>query len=536
YILLFTIGSGFFMFLTRKTIIVASRKIEYDVRKDFLHSIEQQSASFFTRRSTGALMAHATNDIAAVREFIGPAVMYSANTITTFCFAMTLMLRLNPTLTLYTILPLPLIALLTFRIGKKVNIAYKNVQQQYEMLTTVAQESFSGVRVIRGYAREESEATAFAASGEEYVSRNMVLARIQSMSMPAMMVLVGCTQIIILILGGFFVMHGNATVGTIAQFFMYINQLIFPIAAIGWVTNIVQRGAASTARLMNIFDEKPDIPMDADGVAFTNGDIEFAHVGFTYPYTQIPVLQDISLTIPAKSSLGVVGAIGTGKSTLVRLLSRLYDIDNGQLQIGGTDIAAMNVADLRTHIAVVPQEPFLFSMSIADNIRFANPELTDEDVAYYARIAELHNEVISFPNGYDTIIGERGVTLSGGQKLRLAIARALASNPEILILDDAFSALDTKTEHTLIDSILKREEQCTTIVIAHRLSSIQHCDTIIVIDGGRISERGTHNELISAKGYYAKMYEKQQLESDIDDMPDTTTTETTFSNTLQQQK
>lgn len=514
-ILLLTAGSGFFMFLTRKTIIVASRKVEYDIRNDLLLAIEKQSMSYYTQTPTGVLMAHATNDVAAVREFLGPAIMYSANTLTTFVFALSMMLQLHGSLTLVALIPLPFVAMSTFFIGKKVHIAYKNVQQQYEVLTTQAQEVFSGIRIVRAFVREQHEQGIFAGHSQTYIKQNLRLASLQSLTMPLMMVLVGCSQLLVLGYGGMLVIKQQATLGVIAQFFIYLNQLIFPIAAIGWVTNIVQRAAASTARLGVIFDKVPDIRTPEQGKPFHHGDILFNKVHFSYSSSARPVLQEISLRIPKGSSLGIVGMVGSGKSTVTRLLPRLYDVSSGSLTINGTDVRDIEVASLRQHIGIIPQEAFLFSMSLADNIRIGKTDATMEEIITAARRAQLHDDIVAFPQQYETVIGERGISLSGGQKQRLAIARALVRNPDILILDDSLNAVDTATESAILGSLREVMQNRTTIVIAHRISAVQQCSNIIVLENGSIIEQGTHFELLALNAKYADMYQRQLLESEI---------------------
>ncbi len=516
YILLLTCGSGFFMYLTRKTIIVASRKVEYDLRRDFLGAIELQDPKFFAHTPTGSLMAHATNDISAVREFMGPAIMYSANTATTFVFALILMLRLNVPITLVALIPLPFIALSTFLLGKKIHVAFKSVQQQFEVVTTQSQEVFSGIRIIRAFVREGVERTIFHSHSFDYLKNNLRLARLQSSMMPAMMILVGCSQILVLGFGGMSVIHGSATIGDLTQFFIYLNQLIWPVAAIGWVTNIVQRAAASTGRIMKIMKREPELVSGDAPLSTSSPDIDFDSVSFTYSEHGPKVLDSIRLHIPHNSSLGIVGMVGSGKSTFMKLIPRLYDVSSGRIVIGGHDLRKMSLSELRKHIGVVMQEPFLFSMSIADNIRVAKPDASEEQIIQAASVAQLHEEVQRFPKRYDTIIGERGISLSGGQKQRLAIARALVHKPEILIFDDALSAVDTATERRLLDGLSHDQHPHTRIFIAHRISTVMNCDNIIVLDKGAIRERGTHEELMRANGIYADMYQRQLLEQELE--------------------
>ncbi len=515
-ILLLTIGSGFFMFATRRTIILMSRFIEEDLRNDFVKAIKDQSQRFFHDRSTGSLLAHFSNDIGAVREFIGPAIMYTANTITTFAFALTWMMNINIPLTFAILIPVPLVATLTYKLGKLIHANYKRVQEQYEHITTHAQETASGVRVVRAYVRGDHEAERFDELSADYYRKNMRLARVQSLMMPGMTVLFNLSYVIVISYGGYLVMQSSMSVGELTQFFIYLNQLLWPIAAIGWVTSMIQRGAASMARLGAIFEAPSDI-VDADNAQRPDeirGTIEFDNVSLAYDGTT-PVLSNISVTVPAGSSLGIVGTVGSGKSSLIGLLPRLYDVTSGAVRIDGIDVRNISIVTLRGSIAVVPQESFLFSETIRENIRFGRPTATDEEVEQAAQRAQLHADVMSLPQGYDTVVGERGVTLSGGQKQRTSLARAIASDPSILVLDDSLSAIDADTEERILrglDDVMKGR---TTILISHRISTVKKCTNIIVLQNGTIAEQGSHNELLELGGIYADMYERQQLEQQL---------------------
>ncbi len=515
-ILLLTIGSGFFMFATRRTIILMSRFIEEDLRNDFVKAIKDQSQRFFHDRSTGSLLAHFSNDIGAVREFIGPAIMYTANTITTFAFALTWMMNINIPLTFAILIPVPLVATLTYKLGKLIHANYKRVQEQYEHITTHAQETASGVRVVRAYVRGDHEAERFDELSADYYRKNMRLARVQSLMMPGMTVLFNLSYVIVISFGGYLVMQSSMSVGELTQFFIYLNQLLWPIAAIGWVTSMIQRGAASMARLGAIFEAPSDV-VDADNAQRPDeirGTIEFDNVSLAYDGTT-PVLSNISVTVPAGSSLGIVGTVGSGKSSLIGLLPRLYDVTSGAVRIDGIDVRNISIVTLRGSIAVVPQESFLFSETIRENIRFGRPTATDEEVVQAAQRAQLHADVMSLPQGYDTVVGERGVTLSGGQKQRTSLARAIASDPSILVLDDSLSAIDADTEERILrglDDVMKGR---TTILISHRISTVKKCTNIIVLQNGTIAEQGSHNELLELGGIYADMYERQQLEQQL---------------------
>lgn len=518
YIMLLTAGSGFFMFLTRQTVIVASRLIEYDLRNDLLMAVERQDTSFFHKYSTGSLMAHTTNDISAAREFLGPAIMYSANSATTFIFAVANMIFLSPIITAVSLAPLPIMAYATYRIGKRIHIAFRNVQEQFGEVTTIAQESFSGIRVSKAYNSTDREAEQFASASKEYAVRSLKLARYQSFMMPSMMFLIGLSNMLVLGFGGLQAIQGNATVGVITQFFIYLNQLMWPVAAIGWVTNLVQRASASMGRIAAIFDTIPNIRDDKSVVKDTkiHGDIELCNVSFRYQGAQHNALGDISLKIPVGCSLGIVGATGSGKTTLVNLIPRMFDPTSGNIFIDGKPAETIPLDTLRRGIGMVTQEPFLFSESIEDNIRAGNPAAAEADIIAAAKAARLHDDIVTFPDGYKTVVGERGVTLSGGQKQRTAIARALLRNPAILILDDALSAVDTVTEHEILTHLRNSMKSCAALIVSHRLSATQNCDAVVVLDEGRIAEYGSHEELLKIPdGIYSELWEIQRLEEEL---------------------
>ncbi len=530
-----SIGSGVFLFLTRQTIIVMSRMVEYDLRNDFLRHVQSLSMKYFSTTPTGDVMALATNDIPAVRNFVGPALMYSANTLTTFTFALVMMLTLSPKITLLALLPLPLVSYSVYKIGKKVHHLFGSVQKQYADLTSMAQENMSGVRIVRAYVREAFSIDAFRAMSEVYRVKNMQLVKTEALMMPAMMALIGLSQIIVLGVGGYEVIQGRSTIGDITQFFAYISQLIWPVIAIGWVTNIVQRGAASMARLNEIFDIKPDITDEAKVIEVqhkgTNGisakpehhieikgKIEFRDVTFRYrPETPV-VLKNISFTVEPGETLAIIGATGSGKSSIVSLIARLYDTTEGTVLIDDKPIKSIPLEDLRGSIGSVTQETFLFSDTIAGNIRFGRIDATTEEVEEATRLAQLESNIAGFPKGYDTIVGERGITLSGGQKQRTSLARAVLREPKILILDDALSAVDTETEEHILSGLRQVMKQRTSILIAHRISTVKDADKIIVLEDGHIAERGSHEELLQHNGIYAAIHERQLLEEQLEGM------------------
>lgn len=516
-----TLISGFFMFLTRQTIIVVSRLIEYDLRKDYLEVIETRDSAFYDENATGTLMAYATNDIPAAREFLGPAIMYAANTITTFAFALFYMLSLNTEITLFALLPLPLIAITTFLVGKKVHESFKDVQENFARLTTRAQEFFSGIRVVLAYVRVAYELSAFDKLSREYMKKNLRLARFQSLMIPVLMVLVGLSQIIVLGYGGYQVIQQNASLGELTQFFIYVSLLIWPVAAIGWITNLVQRAAASAGRLGKIFDLQKVQNNNSNYISSDfkmKGVLDFRNVSFSYKGNGKPVLNNVSFSIPAGKTLGIVGGIGSGKSTIAHLICRLYEPVSGSILIDNIESKDITAEALRKNIGMVTQETFLFSDTIARNILFGKPNADEKELINAAEIAHVHSDILEFPNKYETMLGERGITLSGGQKQRVSLARAVIKNPPLLILDDALSAVDTNTEIKILNSIDSFLKGRTTLIISHRISAVKNADNIIVLENGEIIEQGTHDALVALEGKYFDIYSRQQIESRIDEI------------------
>ncbi len=518
FILLLTLSSGFFMFRTRRTIIVASREIEYDIRKDLIEAIQSQSVSFFHRNSTGSLMAHATNDIPSAREFLGPAIMYSANTITTFSMALYYMFSLNVNIALVGLIPLPIIAFFTYILGKKFFITFKDVQAQFADLTTQAQESISGVRIIRAYTREFFEKFKFAEISKDYLKKNLKMAKLESIMMPSMMMLIGISQIAVLAYGGWLVIQNQATLGELTQFFIYLEMLIWPVAAIGWVTNLIQRGAASSARLGKLLDEKPNI-IENESTNYkidkVKGNISFSNVSLKYDGTVNNVLKNINLDIKAGMTVGIIGTVGAGKTSLINLIPRLYDVTGGIIKIDDVEIKHFPMDILSNSIGMVPQESFLFSDTIINNISFGKPDATMEEIIDICNKTMLLKEIETFEDGFETMLGERGITLSGGQKQRVALARAIIRNPEILILDDSLSAVDAQTEHSILENLKEIMKNRTTIVISHRISTIKDFDLIICMEDGEIKEMGNNEQLLNIDGIYSRMYKQQILEQEI---------------------
>ncbi len=509
--------SGVFMFLVRQFIIVASRKIEYDLKNDFYAHLQRLSPQFFRQSNTGDLMSRATNDLNAVRNYLGPGIMYSLNTLFRLIFALSAMLTVSPMLTLFALLPAPVLSYLVYRMGKAIHEQSQTLQAKYGELSTKVQENLAGIRVVKAYAREESDTAAFAALNREYYDQNLKLARLQALFYPAMSALLGLSVMLILWIGGQYVIHGQMTLGDIAQFLVYMTSLAWPLISIGWVTNILQRAAAAQLRLDEVMLAQPDITDQAsDEQVSIEGEIEFRQVSFAYPtQPERLVLKNLSFKIPKGCRFAIVGATGSGKSTLVNLLPRLIEPTRGEILIDGRPIQTLPLRSLRRAIGFVPQDHFLFSDTIRHNIAFGVPHASLDEIRKAAWVAAIDEEIERFPAGYDTLIGERGITLSGGQKQRLSIARALLSQPKILILDDSLCAVDTHTEDTILNRLQAATAAMTVILISHRISTVQHADHIIVLDNGELVESGTHDELLAKDGLYASLYRKQLLEEEL---------------------
>jgi len=517
-ILALTMVGGVFRFLQRRIIIGASRDIEFDLRNDFFARLQLFEPAYFHRNRTGDLMSRATNDLNAVRMMIGPAFMYLSNTILTFVAVIVVMLSLNVRLTLLSLIPLPILSVAVYLFGAEIHRRFDEIQEQLATISAVVQEALSGVRVVRAYRQEQFETGRFRSANDEYVRRNRKLIRVQGAFFPIMGLLMGVGSLLILWLGARDVINGRMTVGELVAFNSYLMMLAWPMIAFGWVTNLLQRGSASWKRMLEVLTAEPAITDEGASARITTrdeirGDIEFRDL--TFSYGDVMVLRRVSATLPAGTTTAIVGATGSGKSTLLNLLPRLNDPPPGTVFVDGIDVRELTLAALRGAIGFVPQEPFLFSATIAENIAFGVASAARERIEHAAHVSRLDKDLSDFPKGYDTVVGERGITLSGGQKQRTAIARAVMMDPKILVLDDALSAVDTYTEEEILSRLSGVMRSRTTIIVSHRISTVRTADQILVLHDGAIVERGTHDQLVARNGLYAELYRKQLLEEEL---------------------
>ena len=513
--------AGVFRFYIRQTIIVVSREIEYDLRFDFWKHLQLLPLRYFQNNSTGNIMAHATNDISAVRNFIGPAVMYSIDTFIRLIYCIWLMLALNIPLTIYSLIPLPILSYAVYRVGKLIHEKFTLIQEKFSELTTKAQENYAGIRVVKSYVREEGEISLFKILSRQYLDRNMDMIKIQALFQPILFLITGLSIIIVIWIGGGMIITKQLGLGDVTAFLMYLGMLIWPVIAFGWVINIIQQGEASMKRLNKIFAEPYEISETKEtdnNIKEIKGKIEFRNVSFRYGENLPYILKDINLEIEQGQTIAVMGYTGSGKTSFINLIPRMYDVTEGEVLIDGVNIKKIPLETLRTNIGLVQQESFLFSETIENNISYGRREIGKDKVMEVARIANFNKDVESFPKGYDTIMGERGITLSGGQKQRASLARSLAIDPAILILDDSFSAVDTHTEEAILRNLKEFMKDRTSIIISHRISTVKDADIIIVLSQGGIAEKGTHEELVKTDGIYADLYYKQLLEKELEEL------------------
>ncbi|PZD79500.1 ABC transporter ATP-binding protein [Mesonia sp. K7] len=510
-----TLFSAFLTFIMRQTFIVVSRYIEFDLKNDVYEQYQRLSLNFYKKNRTGDLMNRISDDVSKVRMYAGPALMYSVTTITLFVVALAYMLITAPLLTLYTVIPLPILSVAIYKLSQVINHKSTIVQEYLSRLNTFTQENFSGITVIKSYGLEKQMNSEFTTLSNDNRDKNIDLVKVQAFFFPLMMLLIGISNIIVIYVGGRQYMNGTIEeFGTIVEFLLYVNMLTWPVAVVGWVANMVQRAEASQKRINEFLALEPEIQNKVEVPTRVNGEIEFKNVSFTYDDTGIEALKGVSFRINNGETLAILGKTGSGKSTILELISRLYDIDHGEILINDIPIKKHHLENLRDAIGYVPQDAFLFSDSIKNNIKFGSQEATDEEVIAAAKNAVVHRNIEGFSKGYDTILGERGITLSGGQKQRVSIARAMIKNPEILLLDDSLSAVDTETEEEILNNLKKITQHKTTIIVGHRVSSVKNADKILVLDNGKIIQQGTHQQLIKQKGYYQELYLKQLSEKE----------------------
>ena len=508
--------AGIFTFLMRQTIINVSRYIEFDLKNEIYRHYQVLSLSFYKTNRTGDLMNRISEDVGKVRMYAGPAIMYTINTVTLFTVALTQMISTAPKLTMYTMMPLPILSFVIYKLSKLINYRSKVVQESLSGLSSFTQEQFSGISVIKSYTIENTVNKEFEALSSGNRQKQIDLAKVQALFFPLMILLIGVSNLLVIFIGGKQYIDGEIeNLGTIAEFIIYVNMLTWPVATVGWVTSIVQQAEASQKRINEFLKHEPEIKNTINTLTDIHGAISFKNVSFTYPDTNINALKDISFDLKSGETLAILGMTGSGKSTILDLIGRLYDTENGTIEIDGIPISKHNLYSLRESIGYVPQDAFLFSDSIKNNIKFGKENASDDEVIKAAKNAKVHKNIIGFKNGYDTVLGERGITLSGGQKQRVSIARAIIKAPEILLLDDCLSAVDTETEEKILKNLNRISKNKTTIIVSHRISSAKNANKIIVLDNGKIIQSGTHKTLKEIKGYYKDLYLKQRSEKEM---------------------
>ena len=515
-ILLASALAGLFTFLTRQTIINVSRYVEFDLKNEIYSQYQKLSLNFYKMNQTGDLMNRISEDVAKVRMYVGPALMYSINTITLLIIVVIYMYKQSPILTFYTLSPLPFLSITIYKLSKLINKKSTTVQECLSELSSFSQESFSGIRLIKSYSIEEKNSKDFDALSEKCKKSQISLVKLQALFFPLMILLIGLSNLLVIYVGGIQYFEGKLEgIGTIAEFIIYVNMLTWPVASLGWISSIIQQAEASQKRINEFLEQKSEIINKSEEQVEINGEIEFKNVGFTYKDTGIKALKDINFKLNIGDKLGIIGKTGSGKSTLLNLIVRLYNIDNGDITIDNKNIEEVNIKSLRSQIGYVPQDVFLFSDSIENNIKFGSINSSTKEVIEVSKISDIHTDILGFKNKYKTILGERGVNLSGGQKQRISIARALIRKPKLLIFDDCLSAVDTETEENIINSLNNLDYSTTSIIVSHRISSIKNANKIIVLNNGQIQEIGTHTELMQKKGYYKQTYEQQLIEKEI---------------------
>jgi ATP-binding cassette subfamily B protein len=509
-----SLAKGFFLFLMRQTIIVMSRLIEFDLKNEIFNQYQNLDTAFYKRNSTGDLMNRISEDVSQVRMYLGPGIMYTINLIVLFFMVIYQMIAINPVLTFFVLLPLPIMSVLIYFVSTKMNSLSGKVQEEQSNLSTIAQESFAGMRVIKAYSRENEIWGGFSKSSEEYKKRTMKLVFVNALFMPTMMFLIGLSTLIAIYLGGLMVYDKTISLGGIVAFIFFVNNLTWPFASIGWVTSLIQRAAASQKRINEFLEQHPEVISTNTSTFEFGGKIEFSHVSFTYSNTGIQALKNIDFTVERGETLAIIGKTGSGKSTILNLLMRQFDATAGKILVDDKEIQAINLQSFRDQSGVVPQDVFLFSDTIKNNLKFGSvsDDVSMEELIEVVKQAHVYHNIQDFPDQFETVLGERGVNLSGGQKQRISIARALLRNPKLLLLDDCLSAVDTETEETILTNLKKMEKSRTTIIVSHRISAVRNANKILVIDGGEVIESGSHNELLAKNGFYAEMYTKQLAE------------------------